>query len=137
MDMGTVRQQSSSRVERRTAGPLRPVRVLLLEDDSDVRLMLTLALRTEGYDVTPVTTADEALEGLGHRRHDLILTDYWLPRKDGLQFLQEAQSRGVLANAPVILCSAFPPSRVRNATVVAKPIELDDLLVRMRRLVRR
>jgi DNA-binding response OmpR family regulator len=99
--------------------------------------MLTLALRTEGYDVTPVTTADEALESLSHRRHDLILTDYWLPRKDGLQFLQEAQSRGVLANAPVILCSAFPPTRVRNATVVAKPIELDDLLVRMRRLVRR
>ncbi|HEX2445244.1 MAG TPA: response regulator [Vicinamibacterales bacterium] len=135
--MGTVQPQSYSRVERRNAGALRPVRILLLEDDPDVRLMLTLALRTEGYDVTPVTTADEALESLSRRRHDLILTDYWLPRKDGLQFLQEAQSRGVLAKAPVILCSAFPPARVGNATVVAKPIELDDLLGRIRRLLRR
>jgi DNA-binding response OmpR family regulator len=135
--MGTVRPQSSSRIERRHAGALRPVRILLLEDDPDVRLMLTIALRTEGHDVTPVTTADEALENLGRRRHDLILTDYWLPRKDGLQFLQEAQSRGLLANAPVILCSAFPPARVGNATIVAKPIQLDDLLGRIRRLVRR
>jgi DNA-binding response OmpR family regulator len=135
--MATARTQSSSRIERRNAGALRPVRILLLDDDPDVRLMLTIALRTEGYDVTPATTADEALESLSRRRHDLILTDYWLPRKDGLQFLQEAQSRGVLANAPVILCSAFPPARVGNATVVSKPIELDDLLTRIRRLVRR
>jgi two-component system OmpR family response regulator len=135
--MSTVRPQSSSRIERRHAGALRPIRILLLEDDPDVRLMLTLALRTEGYEVTPVATADEALENLGRRRHDLILTDYWLPRKDGLQFLQEAQARGLLANAPVILCSAFPPARVGNATVVAKPIQLEDLLGRIRRLVRR
>jgi two-component system OmpR family response regulator len=135
--MSTVRPQSSSRIERRHAGALRPIRILLLEDDPDVRLMLTLALRTEGYEVTPVATADEALENLGRRRHDLILTDYWLPRKDGLQFLQEAQSRGLLANAPVILCSAFPPARVGNATVLAKPIQLEDLLSRIRRLVRR
>jgi two-component system KDP operon response regulator KdpE len=135
--MSTVRPQSSSPFERRNAGAARTVRVLLLEDDPDVRLMLTIALRTEGYDVTPVTTADEALESLSRRRHDLILTDYWLPRKDGLQFLQEAQSRGLLANAPVILCSAFPPSRVGNATVVSKPIQLDDLLDRIRRIVRR
>jgi DNA-binding response OmpR family regulator len=135
--MGTLRTESSSRIERRNAGALRPVRILLLEDDPDVRLMLTFALRTEGYDVTPAKTADEALESLSRRRNDLILTDYWLPRKDGLQFLQEAQSRGVLANAPVILCSAFPPARVGNATIVSKPIQLDDLLGRIRRLVRR
>jgi DNA-binding response OmpR family regulator len=135
--MSTARAPSSWRIERRTAGALRTVRVLLLEDDPDVRLMLTIALRTEGYDVTSVATADEALENLSRRRHDLILTDYWLPRKDGLQFLQEAQSRGLLANAPVILCSAFPPARVGNATVVPKPIQLEDLLGRIRRLVRR
>jgi DNA-binding response OmpR family regulator len=135
--MATVRTRSSSRIERRHAGALRPVRILLLEDDPDVRLMLTIALRTEGYDVTPAATADEALENLSRRRHDLILTDYWLPRKDGLQFLQEAQSKGVLAKAPVILCSAYPPATAGNATVIAKPIQLEDLLSRIRRLVRR
>jgi DNA-binding response OmpR family regulator len=123
-----------SHAERRAEHRL--VRVLLVEDDADLRLMLVLALKGEGYDVTPTATADEALGVLIRRRHDLILTDYWLPRKDGIQFLEEARSRGVLGKVPVIVCSASPPSRAPNATIVSKPIELDQLLGRIRGLVR-
>jgi DNA-binding response OmpR family regulator len=71
------------------------------------------------------------------RRHDLVLTDYCLPRKDGLQFLAEAQTAGVLAHAPVIVCTAFPPGGTSGVTVLEKPVDLDALLQRIRAILKR
>jgi CheY-like chemotaxis protein len=67
----------------------------------------------------------------------LILTDYCLPRKDGLEFLAEARSEGTLAGAPVILCTAFPSNRLSGVTVVEKPIDLDALLQQIRAALKR
>ena len=123
--------------ERRAAGSRRPVRILLVEDDDDVRLLLTLVLKRAGYEVSATANADQALQALHRGRHDLILTDYFLPRKDGLEFLAEARSEGMLAGAPVILCTAFPPSRLSGVTVVEKPIDLDALLQQIRASLKR
>jgi DNA-binding response OmpR family regulator len=125
------------RTERRAAGKRRPVRILLVEDDDDIRLLLTLALRAEDFDVTPVVNADQALRAMRDRRHDLILTDYCLPGKDGIQMIAEAQSSGVLSQAPVILCTAFPPAGPSSVTVLEKPIELDALVAQIRKALRR
>lgn len=123
--------------ERRAAGPERLIRILLVEDDDDIRVLLTFTLRNAGYDVTPVANADSALEAMHRRRHDLVLTDYCLPRKDGLQLLAEAQSAGVLAKAPVIVCTAAPPRRTPDVTVLEKPVDLDALLDRIRAILKR
>jgi two-component system response regulator GlrR len=123
--------------ERRAEGRRRPARILLVEDDDDVRLLLTLALTQAGYQVTAVATADRALQALQRARHDLILTDYCLPRKDGLQFLAEAQSTGVLAGARVIVCTAFPPTRASGLTILQKPIDLDALFDTIRAALNR
>jgi two-component system, OmpR family, phosphate regulon response regulator PhoB len=123
--------------ERRAEGSRRPVRILLVEDDDDVRLLLTLVLKRAGYEVSATPNADQALQALHRGRHDLILTDYCLPRKDGLEFLAEARSEGTLAGAPVILCTAFPPNRLSGVTVVEKPIDLDALLQQIRAALKR
>jgi DNA-binding response OmpR family regulator len=123
--------------ERRAKGTDRPICILLVEDDDDVRLLLTYALQHAGYEVSAVATADRALQLLRGRRHDLVLTDYCLPKKDGLQFLAEARSAGVLAGAPVIVCTAFPPSRFSGVTVLVKPIDLEALLQQIRFMVKR
>jgi DNA-binding response OmpR family regulator len=123
--------------ERRAKGTHRPVRILLVEDDDDVRLLMTYSLQQAGYEVSAVATADRALQVLRGRRHDLVLTDYCLPKKDGLQFLAEARSAGVLAGAPVIVCTAFPPSRLNGVTVLVKPVDLDALLQQIRFMVKR
>jgi len=123
--------------ERRAEGSERPVRILLVEDDDDVRLLLALVLKRAGYEVNATADADQALQALHRGRHDLILTDYCLPRKDGLQFVAEARSEGMLGGAPVILCTAFPPNRLSGVTVVEKPIDLDALLQQIRAILKR
>jgi DNA-binding response OmpR family regulator len=123
--------------ERRAEGTDRPIRILLVEDDDDVRLLLTYALQHAGHEVSAVATADRALQIMRGRRHDLVLTDYCLPKKDGLQFLAEARSAGVLAGAPVIVCTAFPPNRLNGVTVLVKPVDLDALLQQIRFMVKR
>ncbi len=123
--------------ERRAEGSRRQVRILLVEDDEDVRLLLTVVLKRAGYQVSATADADQALQALHRGRHDLILTDYCLPRKDGLEFLAEARSEGTLAGAPVILCTAFPPNRLCGVTVVEKPIDLDALLRQIRLALKR
>lgn len=125
------------RTERRSAGPRRTARILLVDDDDDIRLLLTLALRSEDFEVTAAANADQALEAMHDRRHDLILTDYCLPGKDGIQMIAEAQSSGVLLKAPVIVCTAFPPTRPPSVTVLEKPIDLDALIAQIRKALRR
>jgi CheY-like chemotaxis protein len=132
--MGAPRALAS---ERRAAGAGRPVRILLVEDDEDIRLLMTVALRGEGYEVTSVASADEALSAMRSKRHDLVLTDYCLPGKDGLEMLSEAQRIGVLSKAPAILVTAFPPAASSQLTVLAKPVELDELIAQIRRLTNR
>jgi DNA-binding response OmpR family regulator len=123
--------------DRRAEGTRRKVRILLVEDDDDVRLLLTLALKQAGYQVTATANADLALQALRTGRHDLILTDYCLPRKDGLQFLAEASSAGVICGAPVIVCTAFPPTPASGMTVLEKPIDIDSLLQKIRAALKR
>jgi DNA-binding response OmpR family regulator len=135
---GTCRRTAPNAArERRAEGRARPVRILLVEDDNDVRLLLTLALRQAGYQVTAAPTADHALKALQAARHDLILTDYCLPLKDGLQFVAEARATGLLANAPVIVCTAFPPTRLPGMAVLEKPIDLDALVDKIRATLHR
>lgn len=125
------------REERRSRGSARRPRILLVEDDNDIRLLLTHALCSEDFEVTAVSSADEALEVLRDQRHDLILTDYCLPGKDGMQMIAEAQSSGVLAQAPVILCTAFPPAGAGSVVVLEKPIDLDALVGQIRKALGR
>jgi DNA-binding response OmpR family regulator len=133
----THARSASTAQERRAAGQQRLIRILVVEDDDDLRLLLTIVLRREGYDVTAVANADRALDAMNRRRHDLVLTDYCLPRKDGLELIAEAESSGVLARAPVIVCTALPPRRPAGVTVLQKPIEIDALLDHVRAILKR
>ncbi len=62
-------------------------RALLVEDDRFVRDSLTLALKTNGCFVKAVKTAEEGLDALVKGGFDVIISDYWLPGMNGLNFL--------------------------------------------------
>ena len=113
-------------------------RVLVVEDDDDLRGSLTFSLQCEGYDVEEARNGREALDRLhegGDHRPGCILLDLMMPVMNGWQF-REAQQQDpdpAIADIPVIVLSAVGGhvQKVQPLDAVAfmrKPFDLDALL---------
>lgn len=118
--------------------PQAPPRVLVVEDQDDVRLMLVTVLQMEGYRVDEAATALQGLDCLKVHRYDLVLTDYAMPGGTGTWMLQQAARDGRLDQIPALVVTAHP-ELVRPSTgftVVGKPIDLDRFLEQVRKILK-
>ena len=79
-------------------------RVLVVEDDADVRSIICAILIEAGYNVYEAGDGLAALEALKKRRYDAVLTDYHMPKMDGLELLDLAGA--MWPELPVILASS-------------------------------
>ncbi len=118
------------------------MRVLVVEDDSMIGQSLCSALRQSGYAVDWVREGREADTALLGERFALVLLDLGLPQRDGLEVLGAMRARK--DSTPVIVVTARDSlsDRVRGLDAgaddyIVKPFELDELLARMRAVVRR
>lgn len=116
-----------------------PRRLLLAEDDDELRWSLTKLLEAEGFHVTALSSGTEVLEHLGGKMlfdenfspPDVIVSDVRMPGVSGLSVLEGVRQRGW--KTPVVLITAFGDEDVRakamrlDATVLSKPIDLDRL----------
>ncbi len=71
---------------------MRKMKILLIDDDEWVRDSLRLFLESEGCHLKALETAEEGLQALKDEKYDLIITDYWLPGMDGLDFLNRIRN---------------------------------------------
>jgi len=113
-----------------------------VDDDARARAAVTRILQEEGYDATQAADGEEASSLLGALRPDLVLTDLHMPRLDGRGLLQRV--RAVLPGTPVIVLSARGGTEAVSLTggtgvaaVLRKPVQVDDLLERIRELIGR
>jgi two-component system OmpR family response regulator/two-component system response regulator QseB len=118
------------------------MRLLLVEDDRMIGESLRGALRQAGFAVDWVRDGRAAEATLSSERFDLALLDLGLPGRDGIEVLQALRARG--DRTPVIVVTARDAlaSRVRGLDAGAddylvKPFELDELLARIRAVLRR
>jgi two-component system OmpR family response regulator/two-component system response regulator QseB len=118
------------------------MRLLLVEDDRMIGESLRTALKLEGHAVDWVTDAQLASTTLATERFDLALLDIGLPKGNGVDVLRELRARG--DTTPVIVLTARDGLGDRVAGLDAgaddyltKPFELDELLARMRAVLRR
>lgn len=118
------------------------MRVLLVEDDGMIGESVRTALRQSGFAVDWVRDGEAADATLASERFDVVLLDLGLPRRDGIDLLKTLRGRG--DRTPVIVLSARDAlaSRVGGLDAGAddyllKPFELDELLARMRAVMRR
>ena len=108
-------------------------RVLLVEDDAELREAIGEALATHGLDVTTVEDGREALDRMREVRPDVVVLDLMMPVMDGWQFRAEQLKDPVLAKVPVVVISADASVHEKvasfgAASVLPKPISLDKLL---------
>jgi len=116
--------------------------LLLAEDDQSVRESLTRALRFEGYDVHAVSDGAQALEALMMGQPEVIVLDVMMPGVDGLAACRRIREKGI--RTPVLMLTARHDVADRVAGLDAgaddylvKPFDLEELLARLRALVRR
>ncbi len=108
--------------------------ILVVDDDPDIREIVSLVLAGEGHEVRSAADGIEALEllraGLGP---SLVLLDMMMPRLDGESFLQQMRANPALAATRVIILSGQVGAREKAAELnvagcLVKPIALEDLL---------
>jgi CheY-like chemotaxis protein len=81
--------------------------VLLVEDDSNFRAVLALALELEGYFVRQVAGGRQALEFLSNEQPDIIISDLEMSDMDGRALCKRARRVSALSNIPFVILSAF------------------------------
>lgn len=111
-----------------------PGRLLVVDDDEDIRGVLREFLEAEGYRVMTASNGREALVQLQRSDPCAILLDLMMPIMNGWQFLEERKQQGDLARAPVIVISAYQERAPQDgvAAVLGKPIDLERLLTTLR-----
>ena len=108
--------------------------VLLVEDDPDIRELMSTLLTLAGFETTACATAEAALEKLREQPFDLVLTDYMLPSRSGGWLLQQASDEGLIDAIPVLVVTAHPDAPdVRGYEVIQKPFDLEELVSTVRR----
>ena len=119
-----------------------PARVLVVDDDRAVRESLRRSLAFNGYDVHLASDGAEALAGIGAIAPDVVVMDVMMPKLDGLEATRALRAAG--NDVPVIVLTARDAvgDRVEGLDAGAddyltKPFALEELLARLRALLRR
>ena len=116
--------------------------ILIAEDDQQIREALDRILRFEGYETVLAKDGAAALEAFDQHAPDAALLDVMMPFVDGLSVVRKLRDRG--NRTPILMLTARQetPDRVAGLDAgaddyLAKPFELDELLARVRALLRR
>jgi DNA-binding response OmpR family regulator len=123
------------------AGQERPARLLIVDDDANLLVVLAEQLRDDGYEVVTARDGEEALRRLAVGWPDLVIVDMMMPRRDGLSLAREIKER---ADLPIIVLSAIDAADSKAELLdevaedyVTKPYHYPELRARVNRVLRR
>jgi len=117
-------------------------KILIAEDDLNLRQLFKSVLTKQGYAVTGVSDGNEALEALDKEYFDLIISDVMMPNMDGNELVKTLRERG--NNTPVMMVTALGElDDMRQGfssgsdDYMVKPVNLSELILRVGALLRR
>ena len=118
------------------------MRVLVAEDEKSLNALIEKKLKAEHYAVDTVDNGEDALSYLTSTTYDIVILDIMMPKKSGFEVLSEYRAEG--GKAPVLFLTALGSVDKRIEGLdkgaddyLVKPFEFDELLARMRALLRR
>lgn len=118
--------------------------IFIIDDEKDIREILTVNLESEGYKAVPFPSADEAMKRLGTERPDLIILDVMMPGKDGFEACRELRSDEKFRSIPVIFLTARSEEfdkvlglELGGDDYLTKPFSIKELRSRIKAVLRR
>ena len=122
--------------------------VLIVDDEPDIQLVMSVNLKKEGYDVDTAGDGQEALKKLESRDYDVIVLDHQMPRLTGMQFLERLRSAPLAstpnADVPVIVITAYGTIEMAVQAMkdgaysyLTKPIQYEDLSLQVKNALER
>jgi two-component system OmpR family response regulator len=117
------------------------MRLLIVEDESDLRVALSMALTDEGYAVDSAEDGEEGLYKAQEWEYDAIVLDIMMPKLDGWEVLEELRKE---KTTPVLILTARGEvsDKIKGLDLgsddfLVKPFDMDELFARLRALIRR
>ena len=132
----SVRPAADRPTEIVNTDSIEPARILVVEDQDDVRRMLVTALELEGHIVDEAATASDGLKCLQQAKYTLVLSDYAMPGGTGTWMLHEASRQGLMDRTVALIVTAHPDVReLAHVEVITKPLDLDNFLDQVRQIL--
>ena len=106
--------------------------VLIVDDQPGIRMLLEEVIKSEGFHVLQAVTGEEAIKVVKEKHPDLMLLDYKLPVKDGIEVIQDLEQDGIHISS--VLMSGLAEDELKDAhqhesvvEVVAKPFNIQEM----------
>lgn len=124
---------------------LKPPRILVAENDDEMRHVIEAVLKAQGYDVIAVKNGDAAIRSIRRFRDkdpiEAVVTDHWMPEITGLELAQSIRNTDRDWLTPIAIVSAFVDDDFRQSArelgvdeVIPKPFAVAELVAKVRRL---
>ena len=118
------------------------MKILLVEDEIDLNNIVTKYLKKNGYSVDSVFEGEKALDYLKYGEYDLVILDIMLPKINGFEVIKELRNKGNHTSVLMLTARDSADDKVKGLDLGAddylvKPFDFNELLARMRAVVRR
>ena len=102
-----------------------PIKILIVDDDEDIRLLLDFSLSGKGYEVLEAANGADALDIIGEHKVNLVITDLTMPIMDGYELIKRLRAFSETSSMPVLMLTGREEERVSWEAMAAPP---DDYL---------
>lgn len=116
-------------------------KILILDDDPDIGIMMKMMLTFKGYDVNVFTNPYTIEEEISNQHYDLIFMDMLLSGRNGIDICEALKKNPSVASIPIIMVSAHPDAKhiclgAGANDFIAKPFEIKELLLKVAGLLK-
>src|SRR5215212_2201447 len=117
-----------------------PAKILVVDDDPDIGIMIKMMLEYKGYSVSVAVRADQAEEMIEEEGFDLVIMDMLLSGTNGIDLCGELKKNSKTSHLPVIMISAHPNAKeicieAGADEFISKPFDMQDILSKIQHLV--
>ena len=118
-------------------------KILVIDDEEDLQKLLKMRLQQEGFNVLVAGDGEIGLKMTEQEVPDLIILDIMLPKMDGYTYLKEIRKLPKTKDIPVLVLSGKEEDKVRDlfafqkiSGYIEKPFELDDLVLKIKEILK-